>query len=55
MKISREEKKTEAIKRMKAWGIFDQTIKQFEKNNLVSISEPPFGAFYWVEGEELER
>lgn len=54
MKISREEKKIEAIQRMKKWGIFDQTIEQFEKEDLVSISEPPFGAFFWVEGEELE-
>lgn len=55
MTISREEKKTEAIKRMKKIGIFDQTIKQFEKEDLVSISEPPVGAFFWVEGEELEE
>lgn len=55
MNISREEKKAEALKRMKSWGIFDQTIKQFEKEDLVSISEPPVGAFFWVEGEELEE
>ena len=55
MNISREEKKVEAIARMKKWGIFSQTIKQFEKEDLVSISEPLIGAFYWVEGEELER
>ncbi len=55
MNVSREEKKAEAIKRMKNWGIFNQTIRQFEKEDLVSISEPPFGAFYWVEGKELER
>lgn len=55
MNISREEKKAEALKRMKSWGIFDQTIKQFEKEDLVSISEPPVGAFFWAEGEELEE
>lgn len=55
MNISREEKKAEALKRMKSWGIFDQTIKQFEKEDLVSISEPPVGAFFWVEGEKLEE
>lgn len=54
MKISREEKKIEAIKRMKKWGIFDQAIEQFEKEDLVSISEPPFGALFWAEGEEFE-
>lgn len=55
MSISREEKKAEAIKRMKKIGIFSQTIKQFEKEDLVSISEPPIGAFFWVEGDELEE
>ena len=50
-----EKKKAEAIKRMKALGIFPQTIRQFEKEGLVSISEPPMGAFYWAEGEDLER
>ena len=55
MNISIEEKKVEAIARMKALGIFPQTIKQFEDEGYVSISEPPFGAFYWAEGEDLER
>lgn len=53
--ISREEKKAEAVERMKALGIFPETIKQFEKEDHVSISEPPFGAFYWAEGEDLKR
>lgn len=55
MNISIEEKKAEAVARMKALGIFPQTIKQFEKEGYVSISEPPFGAFYWAEGEDLRR
>lgn len=54
MNVSREEKKVEAISRMKKLGIFGQTIKQFEKEDYVSISEPPFGAFFWAEGEDLE-
>ena len=54
MNVSFEEKKQEAIARMKQLGIFNQTIKQFESNNLISRSEAPFGACYWVEGEELE-
>lgn len=49
------DKKIEAVKRMKALGIFPQTIKQFEKENYLSQSEPPVGACYWVEGEQLER
>lgn len=55
MKVSREEKKQEAVRRMLAFGIYNETIKQFEKDDFVSISEPPFGAFYWVEGKELEE
>lgn len=55
MSISKEEKKVEAIARMKALGIFDQTIEQFETMDYASISEPPFGAFYWAEGEDLKR
>lgn len=54
MNISFEEKKTEAISRMKTLGIFPETIKQFEKGDYVSRSEPPFGAYYWVEGDELD-
>lgn len=55
MNISREEKKIEAIERMKKLGVFPETIKQFEQEDLVSISEPPVGAFFWIEGEELEE
>lgn len=51
MSISMETKKTEAIKRMKALGIFNQTIRQFEKENLVSYSEPT-GANYWLDDEQ---
>lgn len=51
MKVSREEKKKEAIKRMKLWKIYPETIKQFEKDGLISMSEPPFGAYYWITPE----
>ncbi len=49
MNITREEKKVEAIARMKLLGLFPETIKQFEREDLVSLSEPPFGAFYWLD------
>ncbi len=54
MNISVEEKRHEAIKRMKMLKIYPATIKQFERGK-VSRSEPPLGAFYWVEGKELEQ
>lgn len=55
MNISREEKKIEAITRMKAWGIYAPIIKQFEKEDLVSESAPPLGACFWLNEEQLAR
>jgi len=55
MNVSREEKKAEAIERMKAWGIFGPTIDQFAKSDLISQSLPPVGACFWIEGEQLQR
>lgn len=55
MNISIERKKTEAIARMRMLGIIPEAIHQFEKEGLVNRSEPPFGALYWVEGENLKR
>lgn len=55
MNVNIEEKKMEAIERMKTLGIFPQTIKQFEQDGYISISEPPVGAFFWAEGEDLQR
>lgn len=55
MNVSIERKKEEAIKRMKAWEIFPGTVKQFERDNKLSESQPPMGACFWVEGEQLKR
>ena len=55
MKIHIEDKKVEAVRRMKQLGIYPETIQQFDKEGYVSVSEPPFGAYFWVQGEELER
>ena len=52
MNVSMEIKKEESIKRMKDLGIFSQTIQQFKKDNLVSYSEPPMGANYWLDDEQ---
>ena len=53
--IGMEEKKTEALGRMKMLSIFTPTIQQFNELGKISVSEPPFGAFYWIEGEDLGR
>ncbi len=55
MNITREEKKVEAIERMKLLGIFPETIKQFEQDGYVSISEPPIGAFFGAKADDLQR
>lgn len=55
MNISREEKKTEAIARMKLWGIYAPIRKQFEKEDLVSESAPPLGACFWLNEAQLEQ
>ncbi len=53
--ISAEKKKAEALYRMKELGIFDQTIRQFDEDDKISPSEPPYSAFFWIEGEDLKR
>ncbi|MBQ9565838.1 MAG: hypothetical protein IJU98_09660 [Synergistaceae bacterium] len=55
MNVSVEEKKTEAIARMKEIGISSQTISQFEKHDKISVSEAPFGVFSWIKDEDLEQ
>ena len=52
MKVLRVDKKKEAIKRREVLDIFSETIRQFEKDGLISYSEPPFGANYWVNEEQ---
>lgn len=51
MNIPIEKKKQEAIKRMKALDIYSETIKQF-KGGMVSCSEPPLGANYWLDEDQ---
>lgn len=55
MKISIEEKKKEAIARMKKLGISPEAVRKFEHDGDISISEPPFGEFHLAEGEDLQR
>lgn len=47
-------KKTEAIYRMKCMGIINDAIKQFDKEDIVMVSEPPLGGLYWLNDKEKE-
>lgn len=51
----RKELKEEALKRMRSIGIYEDTVKQFEKDDLVSMSLPPVGACFWLDDDQLER
>ena len=51
MNVSREEKKVEAINRMKMLGYWGQAREAFRRRNAVFVNEPPFGAVYDPEPE----
>lgn len=52
MKVTREEKKIEAIKRLKAMNIIEDAIKQFIENDTVMVSENPYGFLYWLDDDQ---
>lgn len=53
MNVSREIKKTEALKRMKTLQLFTPCIKAFEKRNEVQLSEMTGGLYEFSGNEEL--
>ncbi len=55
MNVSKEKKVAEAVNRMNILGVFPETIKQFENEGLVSESEPPLGACFWLNDEQKKR
>ena len=54
MNISREDKKIEAIHRMKCMGIIKDAIEQFKEEDIIMVCEPPIGGLYWLNKEEKE-
>lgn len=50
-----EEKKAEAVARMKLWGIFPPIVRAFETKGTVAESTPPFGACFWLNDAQKER
>lgn len=53
--MTREEMKAEAIARMRQLHLYPETIRQFERENLISESAPPFGACFWLSEAQRER
>ena len=53
MNITRENKKAEAINRMKALDLFVPCVKAFEKRDEVQLSEPTGGLYEFDGNEEL--
>lgn len=53
MKITIEKKKQEAIERMKTLNLYPNVIKEFEKENIVNMSENG-GFLYWLNDEQKE-
>ena len=53
--MTREEMKAEAIARMRQLHLYPETIRQFERENLISESAPPFGACFWLNDAQRER
>lgn len=53
--MTREEMKAEAVARMRQLHLYPETIRQFEKENLISESAPPFGACFWLNEAQRER
>lgn len=52
-KVSRENKKAEAIKRMKILGLFKPCIRTFEKYDEVQLTEPNGGLYEFSDNDEL--
>ena len=55
MNITREAKKEEAIKRMKAYDLFNFCIQAFEKRDEVQLTEPWGGLYEFSDNEFLNK
>ena len=55
MNVSMEDKKVEAVKRLKMMKLHPNVAKEFEHKGLINFSEPPFGGLFWADKVDLER
>lgn len=53
MKVTMEEKKTEALERMKMLNLYPNIIREFEKENILNMSES-IGYLYWLTDEQQQ-
>ena len=53
MNVVREDKRNEAIKRMKEIGISEDVIKGFEEHEIVKMSLPPFGTVADIDDDDV--
>ena len=53
MKVTIEEKKTEALERMKMLNLYPNIIREFEKDNILNLSENG-GFLYWLDDQQKE-
>lgn len=54
MRISRRYKLKEAVRRMRKLDIINDAIKQFKRDGLIMVSEPPLGGLYYLDDEQKE-
>ena len=53
MNITKEQKKQEALERMKLLSLYPNIIREFEKDGIVNMSENG-GYLYWLDDEQRE-
>ena len=53
MKVTIEEKKKEALERMKMLNLYPNIIREFEKENILNMSES-IGYLYWLTDEQQQ-
>ena len=53
MKVTMEEKKTEALERMKMLNLYPNIIREFERDNILNLSENG-GFLYWLSDEQKQ-
>ena len=53
MKVTMEEKKTEALERMKMLNLYPNIIREFERDNTLNLSENG-GFLYWLDDQQKE-